>query len=110
MNTALHKRVPLKHFVPDIAEECWKLDLYCLLTIAADEKTKPTVYKIIRALHARGFQSLGDVLEMNDCALRTIKGLGDKSKRTLLELLELASKQTDVLLRSPYGISEKHRA
>jgi hypothetical protein len=47
---------------------------------------------------------------MNDCALHAIKGLGDKSKQYLLELLERASEQTDVLLRSPYGISEKYRA
>lgn len=110
MPTVLNKRVPLKQLTPGIADECLKLDIYCLLTITTDDDYQPTIHKIIHALHSRGFQSLGDVLNMNDSALNQIKGLGAKSKQYLIELLERASQQSDIILKSPYGISEKYQA
>lgn len=110
MNTIANRRVPLKQFTPDIAEECWKLDLYCLLSLACEYDHRPLLLKVVHSLHSSGYQSLGDVLEMNEIALNKIKGMGAKSRQSLLDLLERASTHTDLLLKSPYGISEKYMA
>ncbi|MFC3767490.1 DNA-directed RNA polymerase subunit alpha C-terminal domain-containing protein [Paenibacillus sp. GCM10012303] len=110
MNTIATRRVPLKQFIPVVAEECRKLDLYCLLSLAREDDYRPLLLKIVHTLHSSGYQSLGDVLDMNEIQLNKIKGMGDKSRQSLLDLLERASRRTDILLRSPYGISEKHKA